>query len=111
MLGWTQKNSSLTAILYTQRALQDLREINRYTREVWGIAQARSYALAIRACLARLSDSPYLGRSCENISPGMRRMEQGSHIIFYRVQPGAVFIARILHGRMMPSKDMFQRED
>jgi antitoxin ParD1/3/4 len=46
-----------------------------------------------------------LGRPCDDIRPGLRRMEHGKHVVFYRLQkPGGILVVRILHQRMLPEK-------
>ena len=49
-----------------------------------------------------LADNPSLGRACDNIRPGLRRMEHARHVVFYRQTPTGVLISRILHQRMLP---------
>jgi plasmid stabilization system protein ParE len=44
---------------------------------------------------------PTIQASAE-IRPGLRRMEQGKHVVFYREEPGGILISRILHQRMLP---------
>jgi plasmid stabilization system protein ParE len=38
-------------------------------------------------------------------------MEQGKHGVFYREALGGVFIARILHGRMLPEDQVIKDQD
>jgi plasmid stabilization system protein ParE len=38
-------------------------------------------------------------------------MEQGKHVVFYRVEPGGILISRILHQRMLPEKQAIDDED
>ena len=51
-----------------------------------------------------LTDNPALGRPSGNIRPGLRRMEQGRHAMFYRQVQGGIVISRILHQRMLPER-------
>jgi len=48
-----------------------------------------------------LADNPALGRSCDYIRPGLRRLEHDSHVVFYRQQLDGILISRILH-RLTP---------
>ena len=85
----------------SRRARADLLGIASYTRMRWGKAQARLYVEQLRFCAQRLADNPRLGRSCDGIRPGLMRVEQASHVVFFRRQPGsAVLVCRILHQRM-----------
>jgi plasmid stabilization system protein ParE len=43
-----------------------------------------------------------LGRVCDQVRPGLRRMECGRHVLFYRVEAEGIVISRILHQRMLP---------
>ncbi len=51
-----------------------------------------------------LADNPALGRACGSIRPGLRRMEQGRHVVFYRQVKGGIVISRILHQNMLPER-------
>ena len=62
--------------------------------------QARSYLGGLHACCERLADRPHLGRSAESLSPGLRRCEFRSHVVFYIGQSEGVVIVRVLHERM-----------
>jgi len=44
------------------------------------------------------------------IRAGLRRMEHGSHVIFYRWLPEGIFIVRVLHERMLPWGRMGEAE-
>lgn len=38
-------------------------------------------------------------------------MQQGKHVVFYRDEPGGVFISRLLHGRMLPENQVIDNQD
>jgi plasmid stabilization system protein ParE len=50
-----------------------------------------------------------MGRACNAISSGLRRHEQGKHVIFYRLKPGGIRIVRVLHQQMIPDKPHFEQ--
>ncbi len=76
-----------------------------YTLRTWGEAQTARYVGDLENCCRMLADNPALGRSCDDIRPGLRRMEHGKHIVFYRAQKtGGVIVVRILHQRMLPER-------
>jgi toxin ParE1/3/4 len=58
-----------------------------------------------------LADSPQLGRSCDEIRPGLRRLERGRHVLFYREDAAGILISRILHQRMLPEKQALDDEE
>jgi toxin ParE1/3/4 len=89
---------------FSRRAETDLYDIGRYTLRNWGKAQTDRYIGELEDCCQLLANSPALGRLCDEIRPGLRRMEQGKHVVFYREESGGIMIARILHQRMLPDK-------
>jgi toxin ParE1/3/4 len=89
----------------------DLDEIGAYTLRTWGEAQADRYLAQLEACCERLANNPALGRACDEIRPGLRRMEQGRHVVFYREEPGGILISRILHQRMLPENQDIDDEE
>lgn len=83
-------------------AKADLRSIGRHTRKHWSIEQARRYLAELDACFHRLAEHPELGRSADAIRPGLWRLEQGRHVIFYRRTDYGIRVIRVLHDRMLP---------
>ena len=88
-----------------------MRDIGVYTLRTWGEAQANRYISQLEDCCQRLADNPALGRSCDEVRPGLRRMEQGMHVVFYREEADGILISRILHQRMLPAKQDIDDED
>lgn len=84
----------------TPRAGQDIDEIFDFTAGTWGVEQAEAYIHGLRASLERLTRFPQLGRPIEDIRPGMRLMNTGSHIVIYRIGDDTIEVIRILHKRM-----------
>ena len=78
--------------------------IGKYTLQTWGQAQADRYISELKACCRHLASNPLIGRSCDEVKPGLRRMEKGKHVLFYRLEPGGVRVVRILHQRMLPGR-------
>lgn len=93
----------------SNQARSDLRGIARYTLETWGMEQARRYTDSLLGCFQKIAGAPLIGRPCDRVQKGYHRFEHGRHVIFYRPDQNGVFIARILHQRMMPSS--LQLED
>lgn len=84
----------------TPLAVADLREIARYTRQVWGPAQAARYGEELELALQHLSLTPDRGRRREALAPGMRSFPVAQHVVFYVEQKDWVIVFRILHPRM-----------
>ncbi|HWB31723.1 MAG TPA: type II toxin-antitoxin system RelE/ParE family toxin [Acidobacteriaceae bacterium] len=91
-----------SGVVYTRRARIDLLEIGQYTLQNWGAKQTVRYLTALQDCCSRLALYPLLGRACDDLKEGLRRMEQGQHIIFYRLHSDGILVSRILHRSMLP---------
>ncbi len=94
----------MAAVRFSRLAEADLLSIGKYTLRTWGAAQADRYLSEIEACCQRLAESPSLGRACDEIRSGLKRMEHGRHVVFYRNRPGGILVSRILHHSMMPKR-------
>jgi toxin ParE1/3/4 len=89
-------------------AEKDLEAIIDYTTDRWGEAQAVRYIKDLRDRFQQIADTPLLGRACHRIRPGYRRIEQGSHVIFYRQDAGSIVVSRVLHQRMLPRRHIIE---
>lgn len=89
---------------FSRRAEADLLGISDYTLRTWGEEQADRYLGQLEECCNRLAENPALGRVCEEIRPGLRRMEQGRHVLFYRELPDGILVVRVLHQSMLPKR-------
>ena len=90
-----------------ERAESDLAAIIDYTVDTWGEEQAVKYLVELTTCFELLIATPYLGRACDALSPGLRRITQGKHVIFYRVADSDILISRILHQSYLPRRHSF----
>lgn len=88
------------AFRLTPRAVQDLRNIARYTLETWGKEQRELYLRAMDRRFSWLADHPALGRPRPDIKEGYYSYTQGSHVIFYLVREGGIDVIGIPHQRM-----------
>ncbi len=94
------------AFRFSRSAESDLLSIGEYTLRTWGEAQALSYLNELEVCCRRLADNPALGRRCDDVRPGLRRLERSQHVIFYRSDEDGILVSRILHQRMLPDKHL-----
>ncbi|WP_025041612.1 type II toxin-antitoxin system RelE/ParE family toxin [Nitrosospira briensis] len=85
---------------FTAKAVEDLREIGRYTKQAWGIAQARHYREELELALIKLSLSPRIGLERDEIAPEVRSFTVASHIAFYLPQKDGITVLRLLHPNM-----------
>ena len=92
-------------------AEDDLNSIGAYTLENWGAAQAVRYLTELEDCCQLLADTAGLGRSCDDILPGLFRQEQGQHVVFFRRTTSGIRVLRFLHERMLPELHLFEVDD
>ncbi len=85
-------------------------DIGSYTLWRWGEDQAIRYIDDLEACFQMLADNPASGRPCDHVRPGLRRMEQGKHVVFFLREPRGILVSRILHERMLPEKHAIEDE-
>jgi toxin ParE1/3/4 len=89
-----------------RRAKVDLDAIYVYGVQVFGAAVADAYAVAMMDVLDGLCEFPFTGSVIDGEHASFRRKASGAHMIFYRVTPNALQVARILHQRMDPSRHL-----
>jgi len=83
-----------------------LEGIATYSLERCGTVKAKAYIHELESCCQRLVEMPIAGRACDDISQNLRRIEQGSHVVLYRIRDRTIFISRILHQNIMPQRHL-----
>jgi toxin ParE1/3/4 len=87
--------------LLSPAAQADLEQIWDYTHDRWGVDQAEEYLRELQRAIERAAANPQIGRACDEIRRGYRKLVAGSHTLFYRVSAeGAIDVVRVLHQRM-----------
>jgi toxin ParE1/3/4 len=87
--------------LLSPAARADLEQIWDYTHDRWGVDQAGEYLRELQRAIERATANPRIGRACDEIRPGYRKLAAGSHTLFYRVTAeGVIDVVRVLHQRM-----------
>ena len=84
-------------------AEEDIDRIVAYTAGKWGWRQADRYLAKLEDGFNLLAGNPSIGRPCESIRAGLRRLEIGRHVVFYLQGPVAVLVVRVLHQQMLPA--------
>lgn len=85
----------------TNMAKTDLKEIARFTQNRWGREQRDLYLQMLDISFQQLAANPLKGKDCSDIRIGYRKLNAGSHVIFYRqTLSDMIEIVRILHGHM-----------
>jgi toxin ParE1/3/4 len=92
-------------LILSEAADADLAEIGVYTIERWGMAQADIYVGSLIGDMHALATGTAYATKVMAIA-GMRRMRSGSHHIYYRIEPDALIIVRIVHERMDPLRHL-----
>lgn len=89
-------------LVYSNKAVEDLTSIWRYTVKTWSEKQADEYYnMLISACNLLSSKSGVTSKKYEEIMPDPYGLHCGHHIIFHTLRPqGDILIVRILHERM-----------
>jgi toxin ParE1/3/4 len=85
--------------------------IGLYSFRTWGEIQTDRYMRQLEDCCQLLADNLALGRPCDEIRPGLRRMKQGKRVVFYREESGGILICRIMHQSMLPEKQVIDEDD
>jgi toxin ParE1/3/4 len=101
----------MALLRFSRRAEVDLLCIGAYTLRTWGEGQTTVYLDDLEACCQMLAGNPALGRSCDDVRRGLRRMECGRHVVFYRQDAGGILVSRILHQSMLPERHAFDEDD
>lgn len=102
----------MPGLFLTRMAIADLKDIGRHTQKKWGREQRDKYLTTLDTCFRKLAETPLLGKDCGNIRQGYRKMNSGSHVIFYRqVSANAIEIVRVLHKRMDIDTRLTSRAD
>lgn len=87
----------MLAIRLSPLARADLDRIWTFTATRWNDEQAEAYLLGLDAGMKLLAANPQLGRAIDDIREGYFKFPVASHILTYRLRPGAVEFIRILH--------------
>ncbi|OLP61498.1 plasmid stabilization protein [Xaviernesmea oryzae] len=90
----------MTIYRLTPRAVEDLRQVARYTKKQWGHQQRDIYIKRILQRCSWLAAHPRLGRRRPDLHPDYYCFPEGQHLIFYRIDDKAIAIIGILHQSM-----------
>jgi toxin ParE1/3/4 len=74
----------------------DIAEIWDYIAED-SVDQADAWVDRLDAKLRLLASQPAMGRARDELSPGLRSMPFGRHVIFYETMADGIDVARVLH--------------
>ena len=100
----------MAAYRLSRKAEAELDGIYEYTIANFGLAQARDYLNGLHERFGHLAGHPLLGRDATWISPGLRRHEHRSHVVFSLPDDGGVTIVRVLHRSMDAPRHLLEDE-
>jgi len=85
----------------TNKAVDDLSQIWKYTLEVWSEKQADIYYQKLIVTFQEIAISPNSGRNYTNVVENLLGFKVNKHIIFYRIlTEDNIEIIRVLHEQM-----------
>ena len=82
------------------KAAADVSGIYEYTILNFGLKKAREYLTGLHERFENLAGNPMQGRRASELSPGLRRLEYESHVVFYLPKAKGIRIVRVLHQNM-----------
>ncbi len=94
----------MRALLISERAEADLRDIWRWTGEQFGEAQADRYLDGLERGLREVGTEPDRGKRRDAVRPGYWSKHVHRHVVFYVFTQSKVVIQRVLHGSMDPQR-------
>lgn len=87
----------MRGILRRPRAADDLIELWESIADD-SVTRADAFIDGVDAKFHLLAEQPLLGRSRDELAPGLRSLPFGRYVIFYEVMPTGITIVRVLHG-------------
>jgi toxin ParE1/3/4 len=84
----------------TRRALADLRDIERFSVNEWGRANADEYLDGIAAALDRLREEPEILRLERDLAPGLFFYRVKKHFLVCDYQDETVIVLTVIHTSM-----------
>ncbi len=82
---------------YSELAALDLADIYEYTYLNYGEQQANKYTNEIEKKITFASEMPSVGRKCDQLMLGARRLDLRHHAVFYIINHDGLLVIRILH--------------
>ncbi len=84
----------------TPKALEDLKNIGRYTERRWGTTQRNAYLKTIEKRFDWLASNPQIGKHRPDVAEGYFSFPQGAHVIFYLIAEKGIDIIGLPHKEM-----------
>lgn len=78
---------------------QDVRETWLFLARIYGPERADTFIERLEQVCALLAEHPHMGRSREDLGPGLRSYPVGPQFVIYYPLDDGVAVARVLDGR------------
>ncbi|MBY6244097.1 type II toxin-antitoxin system RelE/ParE family toxin [Methylosinus sp. Sm6] len=89
------------------QAVQQIRDIGRFTMGRFGAYQARAYHAGLERTFGLLADFPKMGVAADELLTGGRRFRFQSHEIFYIEEGDSILIRAVFHTAQSVRPDLF----
>ena len=93
-------------IEFSRLATSDIADILQYTYLTWGEEQWDEYGSALNAGFDGIVEYPEIGKPTNRLANG-RTYRIREHRVYYQIRDDVIFIARVLHQKMDPRREMF----
>lgn len=88
----------MTKVVFSPDALEELKNIVRYTKKNWGTTQAVSYVSGLKKQTQILAKMPNLGKFYSPYKDqGVRLYPFEKHLIYYRVESFGITVLHVTH--------------
>lgn len=92
-------------LLLTERALDDLAEIESYSIAQWGKKRAAQYLMEIETALSLIQEKPGLLKSNEPLHETLSFYRVNKHILVCDIQEKSILVLTVIHSsRDIPSR-------
>jgi toxin ParE1/3/4 len=91
---------------FRPKARADIEGAWHYTVRTWGGPHARRHLAAVRDACADLTARPALGKTRDELWPGLRSFPSGKYVVCYLGASYGVNGVRVLHERMDPTNHL-----
>lgn len=88
----------MAQVSHTVQAERDLLEIWVYYAEQRSVEAAERLLRSLGETCRRLAEMPGIGRSREDLAPGLRSLPSNDYILYYRRIEDGIRLIRVLHG-------------
>ena len=92
----------------SNRATVRLQEIYLFSEDRFGRYQAEAYLAGVKRSFELLAEFPRMGRSADDIAPGLRRFRYQSHHVIYSLESDHILIRGLPHVSQKLRPDLFE---